>query len=62
MEGVRCARPVLGGVGERIDDLQLLDGRPGPPMRDDEWQRVLVVGTNVNEVNVNPIDLGYEMR
>ena len=31
-------------------------------MRDDEWQRVLVVGTNVNEVNVNPVDISHEMR
>jgi hypothetical protein len=62
MEGVRCARPVLGGVGERIDDLQLLNGRPGPPMRDHERQRVLMAGTHVDEVNVHPIDLGDEVR
>jgi hypothetical protein len=45
MEGVRLARAVRGGVGERLDDLQLLDDRAGPPVRADHRQRVLVPGT-----------------
>ena len=62
MERVRCARAMCRGIGEGIDDLQLLDDRAGPPVRDDERQRVLVLRTNVNEMNVQPIDLGDELR
>ena len=50
------------GIGQRIDDLQLLDDRAGPSVRDDERQRVFMFRTNVNEMNVEPIDLGDEMR
>ena len=62
MEGVRRAPAVRGGVGQRLDDLQLLDDRAGPPVRDDQRQRVLVLRANVNEVDVEPIDLGDEVR
>ena len=31
-------------------------------MRDNERQRIFVLRTNVNEVNVQPIDLSHEMR
>ena len=62
MEGVLGARAVLSGIGERIDDLQLLDGRARPPVRDDQRQRVLVSGANVDEVDVNAVDLGDEVR
>ena len=58
MEGVRRACAVLRRVGERIDDLQLLDGRTRPTVRDDERQRVLVLGAHVDEVDVDPVDLG----
>ena len=50
------------GIGQRIDDLQLLDDRAGPAVRDDERQRILMFRTNVNEMNVDPIDLGHELR
>ena len=50
------------GIGQRIDDLQLLDDRAGPSVRDDERQRIFMLRTNVNEVNVQPIDLGDELR
>src|SRR6266481_610620 len=49
------------GIGERIDNLQLLDNRPGPSVRDDERQRIFMFRTNVNEMNVQPIDLGDEI-
>src|SRR5690349_13706946 len=62
MEGVRCARAMCRGIGQRIDDLQLLDHGAGPSMRDDERHRILMLGTNVNEMNVQPIDLGDELR
>ena len=34
--------PCAVGIGQRLDDLQLLDDRAGPAVRDDERQRVLV--------------------
>ena len=60
MEGVRCACAVRRGIGERIDDLQLLDDRAGPSVRHDERQRVLVLRADVDEVNVDSVDLGQE--
>src|SRR5438105_1096278 len=62
MESVRCASAVCRGIGEWIDNLQLLDDRAGPSVRDDERQRIFVLRTNVNEVNVEPVDLGDEIR
>ena len=50
------------GIGQRIDDLHLLDDRAGPPVRDDERQRIFMFRTNVNEMNVEPVDLGDELR
>jgi hypothetical protein len=49
-------------IGQRTDDLQLLDDRPGPSVIDDERQGVLMLRSNVNEVNVEPVDLGHEVR
>ncbi len=62
MESVRCTRAVCRRIGKRIDDLQLLDDRAGPSVRDDERQRIFMFRTNVNEMNVQPIDLGDELR
>ncbi len=62
MESVRCLAAMRRGIGQGIDDLQLLDDRAGPSVRDDERQRVFVLRTNVNEMNVEPIDLGDELR
>ena len=62
MESVRCPRAMCRRIGKRINDLQLLDNRAGPSMRDDERQRILMLRTNVNEMNVQPIDLGDELR
>jgi len=59
---------VLGGaavrdrVGERADDLEHLDDRAWPAVRDDQRQRVLVPGLDVDEVNVQSVDLGDELR
>src|ERR671910_43497 len=62
MESVRCARAMCRRIGQGIDDLQLLDDRAGPSVRDDERQRILMVRTNVNEMDVQPVDLGDEVR
>src|SRR5260370_4697399 len=50
------------GIGQWIDYLQLLDDRAGTAVRDDEGQRMFMFRTNVNEMNVQPIDLGHELR
>src|SRR5918998_908275 len=50
------------GIDKRIDDLQLLDDRAGPAVRDYERQRVFVLRTNVDEVDVQTVDLGRELR
>src|SRR5215204_5742139 len=52
VERVLRAPTVCGWIGERTDDLQLLDDRAGPAVRDDERQRVFVFRTNVDEMNV----------
>jgi hypothetical protein len=62
MERVAGARAMCCGIRERLDDLQLLDDRAGPPVGDDQRQRVLVLGADVNEVDVEPVDLGDELR
>ena len=49
-------------IGQRIDDLQLLDDRAGPSVRDEERQRILVLRANVNEMDVQAVDLGDEVR
>ena len=62
IESVRCAPAMCRGIRQRIDDLQLLDDRAGPSVRDDHRQRIRMLRTHVNEVNVDPIDLGDELR
>src|SRR2546426_5453627 len=62
MKSIRCACAMCRGIGQGIDDLQLLDDRAGPTVRDDERQRAFVLRTNVNKMNVQPIDLGDELR
>ena len=43
MESGRRARAMCRGIGEWLDNLQLLDDRARPPVCDDQWQRVLVL-------------------
>src|SRR5258705_10116261 len=43
IERVRCTSAMGRWIRERIDDLQLLDDRAGPAMRDDERQRILML-------------------
>ena len=47
-------------VGQRLNDLQLLDHRTGPTVRDDERQGIRVTRSYANEVNVDPVDLSHE--
>ena len=62
VEGVRRAPAVRRRVGQRIDDLHLLDDRAGPAVRDDERQRIVMFRTHMDEMDVESIDLGDELR
>jgi hypothetical protein len=62
MKGVRRAGAMGGGIGQRIDDLQLLDDRAGPAVVDDERQRVFMLRANVDEMDAQPVDFRHELR
>ena len=62
VESVRRGAAMCRRIGQRIDDLQLLDDRAGPSVRDDHRQRVRMLRTHVNEMDVHPVDLGHELR
>src|SRR5579864_2818446 len=62
MESVRCAPITCRRIGKWIDNLQLLDDRAGPPVRDNERQRIFMFRANVNEMNVKAVDLSNELR
>ena len=62
VEGVRRRPAVCRGIGQRIDDLQLLDDRAGPTVRDDQRQGIWEFRPNVDELNVEPVDRGHELR
>ncbi len=61
VEGVLRAASEGRGVGERADELDLLEDRAGPSVRDDDGQRALVLRAHVDEVDVEPVDLGDEL-
>src|SRR5215475_326763 len=50
------------GIGKRIDDFQLLDNGARPSVVDDQRQCILVLRAHVDEMNVQPIDPGDELR
>jgi hypothetical protein len=52
MKGVQCARLMRRGIGQWINDLELLDDRARPSMRDNERQCIFVPGANVDEMYV----------
>ena len=62
MERVRRAAAVrVGSVsGSMIFSCSMIE--PGPAVRDDERERVLVPRADVDEVDVEPVDLGHEVR
>src|SRR6266446_1273492 len=62
MKGVLCGPAMGGWICQRLDDLHLLDDRAGPAMGDDHRQRIFMLRTNVNEMNVETVDLGDEVR
>ncbi len=62
VEGVLGASAVRRRVGQRADDLEELQDRAWPAVRDDQRQRVLVLRLHVDEVDVEAVDLGRELR
>src|SRR5581483_8208744 len=62
MERIRCLPAMRGGIRQGINDFELLDDRARPSMGDNEWQSILMSGADMNKVNVQPIDLGDEVR
>ena len=62
VERVLGAPAMRGRVGERADDLQLLDDRAGPAVGDDHGQRARVRGPHMDEVDVESVDVGDELR
>src|SRR5262245_48254708 len=62
-DGKRPMRsPMCRGISKWTDNLQLLDDRAGPPMRNNERQRILVLRADVNEINVESVDLRHKLR
>ena len=62
VERVGRVAAVGGRVGERADDVEHLDDGPRPAVRDDDRQGVLVRRLHVDEVDVEAVDLGQELR
>ena len=62
VECVGRAPSVRRRIGQRLDEFQLLEDRAGPPVTDQERQCVVVRRPDVDEVDVEPVDLGDELR
>jgi hypothetical protein len=52
---------MFGGIGQRVDDLHLFCDRARPSVRNDHRQRVFVLRTDVDEVNIQSVDLSDEL-
>jgi len=62
VECVLGVSAVRGRVRERADRLEQLDNRTGPAVGHDQRQRVLVLRLDVDEVDLDAVDLGRELR
>src|SRR5260370_16331800 len=54
MEGVLRFATVPGGIGQGWNDFQEFDDRSGPPMRQDQWRRVRLRRTDMQQVDPYP--------
>ena len=50
-----------GGIGQRCDDLELLDRRARPAVGDDQRQGIGMFRPDMQEMDVEPVDLGDEI-
>jgi len=62
VEGILGAAAMGGGVDERVDGLEQLHHRAGPTMGHDQRQRIGMARLHVDEVDVEAVDLGDELR
>jgi hypothetical protein len=62
MESLRCACAICRGIAQWINNFELLDDRAGQSVCDDKLQCIFMFRTNVNEMNVQAIDFGLELR
>ena len=53
---------VVAGRGEGLDDVEVLDDRPRPAVREDQRDGVGGAGADVQEVDRLAVDLGGELR
>ena len=53
---------VRGWIGQRPDQLDLLEHRAGPAVGDDQRKRILLARPDVDEMNVEPVDVRHELR
>ena len=53
---------VSDGIGQRSDELDLLEHRARPAVVDDQRKRILLLRPDVDEMNVEPVDVGHELR
>jgi hypothetical protein len=49
-------------VGQRTDELQLLDDRARPAVGDDQRKRIRMLRANVDKVDIDALDIGDELR
>src|SRR5688572_20405399 len=68
IEGITTSKASAAGsamgrrIGQWLDELELLEDRTRPSVRNDDRQRILMLRTDMDEVNVETIDLGDEVR
>jgi len=62
IEGVIRTSAERRRVGQWIDDLELLDDRARPSVGDDQWKGIRMLRPDMDEVNVETVDLGHELR
>jgi hypothetical protein len=61
VERIVGACAMSGRIGERTDSVEQFDDRSRPAVRHDERQCVLMRRPHVDEMDVDPVDLGHEL-
>jgi hypothetical protein len=62
VESVGRFATVRGGVGQRADDVQELDDGAGVAVADDQWHGIRLRRTDVQKMDVLPVDGDDELR
>ena len=61
MERIRGTAAMRRWIGQRFDHLVKFDHRSRPTMRDDQGPRLRMLRANMDEMDVEPVDLGGEL-